>query len=219
MARPRLESLSDTHRRIAEAVAAFEEEERPAFLPDLVRVLKLAQQSSLARSLQVMVRNGYVLLHGRSEGGQRRAKVVQLTAKCRQALGRGGLPLLGSIPAGHVSEAIAHAAQTVDPARVLAWRHGDFLLRVRGDSMAGDGILDGDLVLLRPDIEVPQGAIAAACVGEEREATLKRVFFEQNNVRLRASNPSYPDVVVPAANISFAGVFKGLIRHAAGIQP
>jgi repressor LexA len=219
MARPRLESLSETHRRIAEAVAVFEQQERPAFLPDLVRVLQLAQQSSLARSLQVMVRNGYLRIHGRVEGGQRRARVVQLTAKCRHALGIGGLPLLGSIPAGQVSEAIAHAAETVDPAHVLAWRHGDFLLRVRGDSMSGDGILDGDLVLLRPGVAVPPGAIAAACVGDEREATLKRVFFEQNNVRLRASNPSYPDVVVPAADISFAGVFRGLIRHATGSQP
>ena len=46
------------------AVAAFEEHGRPAFLPDLARVLKLAQQSSLTRSLQVMVRNGYLRLHG-----------------------------------------------------------------------------------------------------------------------------------------------------------
>jgi repressor LexA len=80
--------------------------------------------------------------------------------------------------------------------------------------MIGDGILNGDLVLLRPQVEVPHGAIAAACVGDEREATLKRVFFEQDQVRLRASNPAYPDVVVPAAVISFAGLFKGLIRHA-----
>ncbi len=216
MPRPRLESLSESHRRIAEAVAAFEQEERPAFLPDLTRVLKLAQQSSLTRSLGVMVRNGFIRIHGRPVGGQRRAQVIQLTAKARHALGIGGLPLLGSIPAGLISEAVAQAEEMVDPGAVLPWRPGDFLLRVRGDSMTGDGILNGDLVLLRPNIEVPHGAIAAACVGEEREATLKRVFFEQDRVRLRASHPAYPDVLVPGAVISFAGVFKGLIRHAAG---
>jgi repressor LexA len=219
MARPLLQTLSEAHRRIAEAVAAFERQERPAFLPDIMRMLNLAQQSSLARSLQVMARNGYIRIHGHGEGGQRRARVIQLTAKARHALGIGGLPLLGSIPAGLVSEAVAHAEEMVDPGAVLPWQPGDFLLRVRGDSMTGDGILDGDLVLLRPQSEVPQGAIAAACVGDEREATLKRVFFEKDQVRLRASHPDYPDVVVPGAAISFAGVFKGLIRHAAGSHP
>jgi repressor LexA len=160
-----------------------------------------------------MVRNGYLRLHGKPEGARRRAQVVQLTAKARHALGIGGLPLLGSIPAGLVSEAVAQAEEMVEPGALLPWKPGDFLLRVRGDSMIGDGILDGDLVLLRPQVEVTQGAIAAACVGDEREATLKRVFFEKDQVRLRASNPAYPDVMVPADVISFAGVFKGLIRH------
>ncbi len=215
MARPLLQTLSETHRRIAEVVAEFEAQERPAFLPDLARVLKLAQQSSLTRSLQVMVRNGYLRLHGKPEGARRRAQIIQLTSKARHALGIGGLPLLGSIPAGLVSEAISQAEERVEPGALLPWRPGDFLLRVRGESMTGDGILDGDLVLLRPQTDVPQGAIAAACVGEEREATLKRVFFEQDKVRLRASHPAYPDVVVPAADFSVAGVFKGLIRHGA----
>ncbi|HWB04729.1 MAG TPA: S24 family peptidase [Verrucomicrobiales bacterium] len=214
MARPPLQTLSETHRRIAESVAVFEAQNRPAFLPDLARVLNLAQQSSLTRSLQVMVRNGYLRLHGKPEGRQRRAQVAQLTAKARHALGIGGLPLLGHIPAGLVSEAVSQAEEIVEPEALLPWRQGDFLLRVRGDSMIGDGILNGDLVLLRPQVEVPHGAIAAACVGDEREATLKRVFFEKDQVRLRASNPVYPDVVVPAAVISFAGLFKGLIRHA-----
>lgn len=216
MARPLLQTLSPVHRRIAEAVAALERLERPAYLPDIMRALKLAQQSSLARSLQVMVRNGYIRIHGHAEGGQRRAKVIQLTPKARHELGIGGLPLLGNIPAGPVSEAISHAEEIVDPGAVLPWQPGDFLLRVRGDSMIGDGILDGDLVLLRPQEEVRQGGIAAACVGDEREATLKRVFFEKDQVRLRAANPAYPDIVVPGDAISFAGVFKGLIRHAAG---
>jgi repressor LexA len=163
-----------------------------------------------------MVRNGYLRLHGKPEGARRRAQVIQLTAKARHALGIGGLPLLGSIPAGLVSEAVSQAEEMVEPGALLPWRPGDFLLRVRGDSMTGDGILDGDLVLLRPQTDVPQGSIAAACVGDEREATLKRVFFEQDKVRLRAAHPAYPDVVVPAAVISIAGVFKGLIRHGAG---
>jgi repressor LexA len=109
---------------------------------------------------------------------------------------------------------VAGAEEIIDPGAVLPWLPGDFFLRVRGESMTGDGIMDGDLVLLRPNTGVPNGAIAAACVGDEREATLKRVFFEGNNVRLRAANPAWPDVVVPGESLWVAGIFKGLVRHA-----
>jgi repressor LexA len=214
MPRPPLQNLSGTHLRIAEVVAEFERNERPAYVPELVEALKLARPSSLTPTLQIMARNGFVDLPGKSAGGKRRAQIVRLTPKGRHALGIGGLPLLGSIPAGLISEAVAGAEEIIDPGAVLPWMPGDFLLRVRGDSMTGDGIMDGDLVLLRPNADVPNGSIAAACVGDEREATLKRVFFEEDRVRLRAANPAYPDVVVPGASLWVAGIFKGLVRHA-----
>ena len=59
-------------------------------------------------------------------------------------------PLLGVITAGPLSEAVAQAGEIVEDAALLPHQADDFLLRVRGDSMIGDGILDGDLVLLRP---------------------------------------------------------------------
>ena len=97
---------------------------------------------------------------------------------------------------------------------LLPYRPGDFLLRVRGESMTGDGILSGDYVLLRPNVRVEQGEIAAVMVGSEYEATLKRVQVEGATVRLRAANPAYADIIVPADEVKIAGVFRGLIRHA-----
>ena len=121
-----------------------------------------------------MVRGGFVVIQGGGVSG--RSRLVQLTAKARQILGLGGLPLLGTIPAGPLSDVAEHAEMFIEAAGILPHQPRDFLLRVRGDSMTGDGILDGDLVLIRPDSDVPKGAIAAVCVGDEREATLKRVF-------------------------------------------
>jgi len=95
---------------------------------------------------------------------------------------------------------------------LLPWKEGDFLLRVKGDSMIGDGILDGDKVLLRPGIEPHAGEIAAVVVGDAHEATLKHFLPEGDRVRLRASNPGYRDLVVPAEQVRVAGVFRGLIR-------
>ena len=196
--------------RIARTVADFERQEQPVFFADLLKSLRLAAESSLTPTLQKMARNGFVEIIG---GGAGRSRLVRLTAKGRHVLGVGGLPLLGSIPAGPLSEAVAQAAEIIEPGNLLAHRAGDFLLRVHGESMIGDGILDGDLVLLRPDVEVPHRAIAAVCVGDDREGTLKRVFYEGERVRLKASNPAYKDMTVPAEQVHFAGLLKGVLRH------
>src|SRR4029077_294538 len=98
---------------------------------------------------------------------------------------------------------------------LLPHRAGDFLLRVRGESMIGDGILDGDLVLLRPNVDVQPGEIAAVHTGDSYESTLKHVHFEKEGVRLRASNPAYPDLLIPKPEWrGVAGVYRGLVRDA-----
>ncbi len=211
MARPLRSSLTSAQERIARTLADFEREERPGFVPDLLRTLRLAAESSLTPTLQKMARNGFVEVL--NDGVQGRTRLVKLTAKGRHALGLGGLPLLGSIPAGPLSEAVAQPEEIVEPAALLAHHPGDFLLRVRGDSMIGDGILDGDLVLLRPEVPVPHKAIAAVCVGDEREGTLKRVFYEDAQIRLQASNPAFADIVVAGEQVHFAGLLKGVLRH------
>ena len=211
MPRPISNDLTNSQQRVARVLAEFARKERPAFVSDLVAALKMAGESSLTRMLQKMQRGGFVEIQGGGVSG--RSRLVKLTAKGRHVLGIGGLPLLGLIPAGPLSEAVAQADTVVEANEILPHRRDDFLLRVRGDSMTGDGILDGDLVLLRPAVDVPHGAIAAACVGDEREATLKRVFYEGERVRLKASNPAYKDILVPAKDVQFAGLLKGVVRH------
>jgi len=211
MARPISSELTPVQQRVAQALADFARMERPALVADLVKALKLAGESSLTPTLQKMQRNGFVEVE--RGGVQGRSRVARLTAKGRHAMGIGGLPLLGMIPAGPLSEAVAQAGEIVEPEAILRHRPEDFLLRVRGDSMIGDGILDGDLVLLRPGVEVTSGAIAAVCVGDDREGTLKHVFFEGDRVRLRASNPAFPDILVAAESVQIAGLLKGVVRH------
>lgn len=211
MSRPISDQLTPSQHRVARVLAEFARAERPAFVPDLVAELKLAGESSLTRMLQKMARGGFVVIQGGGVSG--RSRLVQLTAKARYILGIGGLPLLGVIPTGPLSEAVAQAGEIIEADKILPHRRDDFLLRVRGDSMTGDGIHEGDLVLLRPNGDVPNGAVAAVCVGDDREATLKRVFYEGEQVRLRASNPAYKDIVVRAENVHFAGLLKGVVRH------
>ena len=80
--------------------------------------------------------------------------------------------------------------------------------------MIGDGILPGDKVLLRPNVQVQNGEIAAIHLGDQYLATLKHVCFDSGGaeVTLRASNGEYADVIVPGQELQVAGVFRGLIR-------
>src|SRR5436305_10084314 len=85
---------------------------------------------------------------------------------------------------------------------------GWFALRVRGDSMIDAGILDGDLVIVRPQQDAPDGTIVVALV--EDEATVKRLDRSGGRVRLIAENPAYSPIEPDQA--SMVGQVRGLIR-------
>lgn len=101
----------------------------------------------------------------------------------------GGLPLLGKIAAGQPILA-SEECELFSP---IEDTNADFCLRVRGDSMVGAGIKDGDIVFIRKQDCVDDGEIAAVLV--EDEATLKRVYITDDAVTLISENPKYKPMV------------------------
>lgn len=100
------------------------------------------------------------------------------------------VPLIGEIACGKPILAVEDAVDTVEvPEHV----HADFALRCKGDSMINARIYDGDIVYIRQQATVDDGAIAAVLVGDE--ATLKRVHFFPDHVVLEAANPMYQPLV------------------------
>ena len=98
------------------------------------------------------------------------------------------VPIAGSIAAGFPIEAVEDQSESrVFPQEMVP--DGAFALRVKGESMIDDHILDGDLVIVRPQDEVNDGEIAVALL-EDGSATLKRVFREKGRVRLQPANPA-----------------------------
>lgn len=98
------------------------------------------------------------------------------------------VPIAGSIAAGFPIEAVEDATESrVFPQEMVP--DGAFALRVKGESMIDDHILDGDLVIVRPQDAVNDGEIAVALL-EDGSATLKRVFREKGRVRLQPANPA-----------------------------
>jgi len=103
------------------------------------------------------------------------------------------VPLLGTIAAG----VPIYAEETLDATDCDASVHCDFALRVKGDSMIGARIHDGDIVFIRRQDDVEDGQIAAVIVDDE--ATLKRVYHVKNGLQLLSENPKYPPMMFTLA--------------------
>lgn len=117
--------------------------------------------------------------------------------------GRGGtgravpVPVVGTVRAG----VPAPAVEEVDDycATDASWLRGEgcFYLRVRGESMLGAHICDGDLALIRPQATAENGEIVVALI--DGEATLKRFYRERAGcIRLQAENPAFPPILIAA---------------------
>ena len=103
-----------------------------------------------------------------------------------------GLPLLGLIAAGEPIEALENAQTIPVPAPFV---HPDnFVLKVKGYSMIGDHINDGDYIIVRKSMEAQPGQIVVALINDE--ATLKRYQPTNNQIELHPRNPDYPIIKV-----------------------
>jgi len=122
------------------------------------------------------------------------------------------VPLIGRIAAGTPIMAEENVEDTLAMDKTLLPRSGQiFALRVQGDSMTGDGILNEDLAIIRIQKNAERGQIIAAVI--DGNATLKHYYPVEDRIELRASNPAYsPIIVSEGENFSIAGIFAGLIR-------
>lgn len=119
-----------------------------------------------------------------------------------------GLPLIGQVAAGGPIVAEENIEEYVSVPEIGGGDHADFVLRVRGDSMQGAGILDGDFVVVRSQPVARDGEIVIALIGDE--ATCKRYFREHDHIRLESENPAYAPIRSTDASVigSVVGVFR-----------
>lgn len=101
------------------------------------------------------------------------------------------IPVIGTIAAGEPILAVENIEEYIDLDEKIS---ADFALRVKGDSMVGANIFDGDIVFIRKQSDVDDGEIAAVIIDDS--ATLKRVFKFENKAVLRAENPKYKPILL-----------------------
>ncbi len=126
------------------------------------------------------------------------------------------LPLLGRVAAGRPIEAVESGHEEVEvPSSFLGKSGGTFVLKVIGDSMIGDGILEGDLLIVNKSKTAMNGQTVVALLNNE--ATVKRFYRKGNRVELHAANPKYAPIIVESlVDTEFfriEGVVVGVLRH------
>jgi len=126
-------------------------------------------------------------------------------------LGVAQLPLLGLVAAGSPIEPIPQT----DVIDLLPPLHQDgetFALRVKGESMKDDGILSGDLVVVRKQSTARNGQTVVALVNNE--ATIKKYYRTEERVELHPANTTMqPIVVLPGDDLRIQGIVTAVIRH------
>ncbi|MGD0833175.1 MAG: transcriptional repressor LexA [Candidatus Dormibacteria bacterium] len=125
------------------------------------------------------------------------------------------VPLLGRVAAGTPLLAVEHIEDYVPvPTGTGKLVEGCFALRVVGDSMVGAGILNGDIVIVRPQVEAESGAIVVARLENqttsESEVTVKRLVRGPIGVWLVPENSAYP--AIDATDVPVEGIVVGLTR-------
>lgn len=187
-----------------------------AFIREYVARNRFAPTAAeIAREFGIAEKNGFYYLSVLERKGHIRRRrhsprLIEFPAGSAPRFPR-AVPVLRRVPAEGHREADEPAEEiALDPA--LTGEGNVFALRVRGDSMTGAHICDGDYVVVRAQDRVDDGAIAVAVV--DGEATVKRVFRERGGVRLEAANPAHPPVLVSGRPPVFriAGEVIGVVR-------
>ena len=170
---------------------------------EIQKHFRFASQTSVMQYLAALERKGFLSRHARKA----RALITPV-----QKIRITDVPIYGQIPAGMstLSEQIIEGHVSLDARSANVSNNGRiFALRVRGDSMIGAHIVDGDIVILEDAKDVHDGDIVAALI--DGETTLKRYVVERGRPYLKAENPCYPDLV-PARELKIQGVMVSLVR-------
>jgi repressor LexA len=131
-----------------------------------------------------------------------------LVDRAKRAIQPNGLPLVGDVAAGEPILAEENIEEYLDVPDVIGGEDGDYIVRVRGDSMKDAGILEGDYVVVHPAEDAVNGEIVVALLGEE--ATVKRFFREQDHIRLQPENKAHQPITSTDAKVlgKVVGVFR-----------
>jgi len=185
----------------------------PPTLREIAGHFDLSGPRAAVKHLDALQRKGHIRRnHGSSRGIEILSQGNSTRIYSQDDTGeRRVVSILGTVPAGPLDLAVQEEGNTLilDPSIA---DEGTFLLRVKGDSMTGDHILPGDMVLIKKQETAMEGDLVVVLIGEE--ATLKRFKRDEEKITLLPSNPDHQAVVIDdtSEEIRIVGKIKAVIR-------
>ncbi len=174
-------------------------------LQEIARRCGLSSVATVHRHVTLLQERG-ILKRRRS-----RRRSIELRAVARRAPAV-ELPLYGAIAAGAPIEVLVEEERAALPRELVRRPEETFVLRVRGDSMREEQILDGDLIVVERRDHAENGDVVVALI-EGREATLKTFYRERGRIRLQPANPAMEPILLAPEALRIQGIVTGLFRR------
>jgi repressor LexA len=216
-----METLTDRQKEVLRFIAVTTEQRGfPPTIREIGEEFSIRSTNGVNDHLKALERKGYL------SRGEQKSRALVPTSSGRQLLGLLGakegdrtveVPVVGRVAAGAPLLAEENRREPVRVDRSLLpsgpAAQDVFALRIKGDSMIGDGIFDGDLVFVRRQSAARPGEIVVALI--ESEATCKRYFPEGDRIRLEPSNPRLAPIYVSRHEhraMAILGIVVGVYR-------
>jgi repressor LexA len=178
----------------------------PPTVRDIGKAVGLASSSTVHAHLANLEKIG---LLRRDPSKPRAIELLDRAVESVRGIVRGeGLPLVGSVAAGAPMLAEENVEEYVSVPEIAGGGDGEYLLRIRGDSMKDAGILEGDFVVVHSQDTAQNGDVVVALLGEE--ATVKRFFREKDHIRLQPENEALEPI--RSKEVKVLGRVVGLLR-------
>jgi repressor LexA len=198
--------LNDRAREILSYIRSFQHQhDMPPTIREIGKAFGISSTNGVRYYLTMLERAGYLKHRSGVSRGCGLASVAQSP----------GIPLVGRVAAGQPILAEECIEDHLDVGQAFGDSTDLFALRVRGDSMVGAGILDGDVVIVRQRDQAKPGTIIVALIGDE--ATVKYYRPRPDRIELAPANEKYDPIrVTEGQDFRILGVVTGVLRTVGG---
>ncbi len=196
-----MKELTERQKKVYDFVVSYVDKHGyPPSVRDVARAFRITPRGAMIH-LDALEKKGYI-----TRG--RRARSIRILSRSESVR----LPVIGTIAAGTAIEAIENPTELVEvPISMVKSGFEHFLLRVKGDSMVEEHIIDKDYIVVRKQEFVENGDIAAVLI-DNTESTLKRVYFEEKKVILQPANSKLKPLELDSTRVKIIGKIVGVIR-------
>jgi len=193
--------LTERQKKVLEFIISYMESHgySPS-IRDIARAFRITPRGAMMH-LVALEKKGYI-------SRSKKARSIKLLNMAEAVK----LPVVGVIAAGNTIEAIERVVETIEvPKQMLKSGFEHYVLKVRGDSMVNEHIVENDYIVLRKQDVAENGDIVSVLV-DNGETTLKKIYFEAGKIVLKPANPSLKPIELEPFRVKITGKVVGVIR-------